>query len=508
MEQLLKKRAHNITQCILDKQEECPISGEYILPEYCPDIAVVLKCFAYPHIQNRQWSGEQMLLDGNAVIRVLYLDEERRCLRSLEFAQPFSCSLRGSGRVDNAAVTLNLSTKYLTCRALNPRRIEVRGVITVDAHADGIAEKDVLEVPDYDHLYARSEVLKTTVPLETCDKIMTISESLEFDASLPPAEMLLGGECCAVLKECKLLSGKAIVKGQIYLHQIYADSLKDESIHSLNYAIPFSQILDVEQAREGAPIYAAVHVLSDTEKCVVGPDGDNTMLEVNVKLLIQLHLYGTQEITILKDVYHSQYPALLQSEMVETCSILGTRWEESVLSLSVTMPSQPWKEILDLWALPQDTTTQCEQGKARIKGRMSLCVVARELDGEIVHHEFVEDYCLEYACNGNLAQIHSDVIGVKYRVVDNTLEVQIALSSTITDRNDSQETMVSDWHLQKEAPYPKANASLVLYYADAGESAWDIGKACHTSPQAIADENALTQDCLEEPMVLLVPISG
>ena len=71
MEQLLKKKSVRLSGLAMDKQEECPISGEYTLPEYCPDVAVVLKCFAYPRILSRQWSGDQLLLDGNAVIRVL-----------------------------------------------------------------------------------------------------------------------------------------------------------------------------------------------------------------------------------------------------------------------------------------------------------------------------------------------------------------------------------------------------------------------------------------------------
>lgn len=506
MEQLMKKYAHNVTQRILDRQEECPLSGEYTLPEYCPDIAVVLKCFAYPHIQNRQWSGDQMLLDGNAVVRVLYLDEERRCLHSLEFAQPFSCTLRGSGRVDNAAVEIELVTKYLTCRALSPRRIEVRGAIVVTARADSSVEKDFLEPADSDKLYARTEIVKTTIPIETCDKIMTVNEALEFDASLPPAEMLLGGECRAVLRECKLLSGKAIVKGQIFLHQIYTDSLEGTSTYSLDYTIPFSHILDVEHAQEGMPLHAMVHVLSDIERCTVGPDGENTVLGVSVKLLLQLHLYSTNEIMVLKDAYHARYPVAVQSENMEICSMIGTRWEESVLPLSVSLPSHPWKEIVDVWVQPQECATQCDGYMTEVKGRMAIGVVARDTDDEIVYQEFLEDYRTEYPCRGNAVHAQLVISGIKYRVTEDKLELQITLCSAITDYNRFQETVITDLRLQQDAPYPTQNATTLLYYADSGDSVWDIGKACHTSPTAIAKENDMTEEVLSEAAVLIVPI--
>ena len=93
MEKMLTKSAVRMAHCNITKQEEAPISGEYVLPEYCPDMAVVLKCYAYPRLQNRQWSGDQLMVDGIAVIRVVYADEQRRCVRTLEFVQPFSSVL-------------------------------------------------------------------------------------------------------------------------------------------------------------------------------------------------------------------------------------------------------------------------------------------------------------------------------------------------------------------------------------------------------------------------------
>ena len=506
MEQLLRKSTVQLTELTLDKQEDCPVSGEYTLPEYCPDVAVVLKCFADPRIQNRQWSGDQLLIDGNAVIRVLYLDEERRCVRALEFTLPFSCAFRGNGFVDNAAVELDLATKYLNYRAVSPRRIEVRGAVVVTVRADGVVNKHILTAEEGDDLYTRTETIMVTVPCGSCDKVLSISESVEFDSDLPPAEMLLGGECHAAIHECKLLSGKAIVKGYVYIRQLYMDNTSNRQTHCLNYKLPFSQIMDVANASETMLCKAFVHVLTDTERCSVGPDGENTILDVNAKLLIQVQVYQQEKMIALKDAYHRRYPLTAQTEELEQRTLLGTRWEAATLSMKLAVPNGEWSEIIDVSVQTQPLLAVCTDGKMDLKGKMEICVVARDVDGEIVCEEYTEEYGLEYGCAGNFAQAKPTVTDWTYHVAENRLELQVKLCVCVSEYESSQHRIISELRLEEDKPYPRPKVSTLFYYAESGESVWDIGRLCHASPDCILSENAMDDEFITENTVIVVPI--
>lgn len=506
MKQLLRRSTVQLTGCALDEQQECPISGEYTLPEYCPDVAVVLKCFAYPRIQNRQWSGEQLLLDGNAVIRVLYLDENRRCIHSLEFTQPFSCSLRGEGRVDNAAVNLELNTKYLNCRAVSPRRIEVRGAVSVAARADCSVKKDVCVAADDAGLCLRTETLAVTVPVGVADKVMTVSESLEFDNAMPPAEMLLGGECRAYIRECKLLMGKAIVKGYVTVHQLYTDTADGEHVHCLDYVIPFSQIIDLSEAREGMPCGAVVNILSDTERCSVGPGGEQTILDVSVKLLVQVQVYETDEFTVLNDAYHNQYPVTAQTEELTLSSLVDTRWEMTTLPMKIAVPADRWGEVLDVIVSPQECKTECREGMAVTKGRLAVCILARDADGEVLCEEFIEEYGFEHPCQGNEASVSLTVAEVKYHSSADALVLQATLCVALSDYLCCRHRCIADLHLCKETPYPKQKVTAWLYYADKGESVWDIGRVCHTDSACILSENNLGDEIVDKRQLILIPV--
>ena len=57
----------------------------------------------------------------------------------------------------------------------------------------------------------------------------------------------------------------------------------------------------------------------------------------------------------------------------------------------------------------------------------------------------------------------------------------------------------------KEKPRDKSCA-LTIYYADQGESIWDIAKKYNTSIQSVIEENALESDILQQRKMLLIPM--
>ncbi len=505
MDKMLTKSAIRLPRCDRAKPEEAPISGEYVLPEYCPDIAVVLKCFAYPHLQNRQWSGDQLLVDGVTVVRVVYADEQRRCVRTLEFTQPFSCTVRGLPQTDGAAVEITLTTKYLTCRAVSPRRLEVRGSVLVEAMVEGVEMSELAAPNGVEGLYARCESIPITVPGYISEKIMTVNESLEFDHTLPPAERLLGGECCAVIKECKLLTGKAIIKGLLYVHQLYTDSTEGSRTHCLDYTIPFSQILDTPDAAEELPYRVNVQILSDSERCSVGPDGENTVLDVSAKLLLQLQVYQKSEVSLLYDAYHTACPVEVKWEDVICHTLHGQRFEEAKCSISVSAPVRQWQEILDISAQLADYHCETKNGHCMLKGRVQIGAIVCDVDGEIGYFEYLEDFSIEYICIGNLTQLRPTVTSVRYRATDDALECVVTLHVSVTDESEYPCRVISDLHLCKERPFTASKATALLYYAEAGETVWDIAQACHTSPQGILEENGLSSEDITEKTILLIP---
>ena len=65
--------------------------------------------------------------------------------------------------------------------------------------------------------------------------------------------------------------------------------------------------------------------------------------------------------------------------------------------------------------------------------------------------------------------------------------------------------MLSGIAIQEEENFQEHYA-LKLYFGKAQEEIWEIAKRCHTSVEAILEENDLTQEQLTENAMLLIPI--
>lgn len=507
METITQKQSIPILKSVMDVKEEYVLSNDYVLPEYCPDVAAVLKCMIVPYIQNRQCTGDQLLLEGTACIRVLYLDEERQSVREAEFSQPLSCAIKVADATESSLIHIELIPQYSNCRATSPRRLEVRGAFTICAYAETADEIVLFSQNEDKELFTRTMALSSTAPQASAEKILTVNEVLDFDADLPEAELLLGGECSACVTECKLLSGKAIVKGQLTLHQLYTDDSGNGTVHTLDYVVPISQIMDIDGVQEGQQWTADISVLSDTERCALNAAGQKAALEINIKALIQVQTYATVAVPAVYDAFHACYPVSLNKRDVAIVTMNEAQKQTATLQKKLDLPADNLAEILDVWVQTTPLPSECANGKAVISGKMMICMLVRDADGVVAYYERPEEFSLEYPAQGNMLRSHVTVTGVSYSVMGNQFELRITLGISLTAWDKQERCVVENITLNQDAPFEKERAQIKLYYAEQGEMLWDIAERCHVSPTLIQEENDCGEETIGEGTVLMIPIS-
>lgn len=506
MDLKVMNKAVSTSETLFDDFDERPVDCDFVLPDYCPDIAAVLKCTMKPVVQSKQLSGDRMILDGTVMIRVMYLDENRNCVRCCEFSQPFTSTFIVQNVGVNACVQVTAKTDYVNCRATSPRRLDIHGAFTVKLKITAEGTDEVISSVNADKVYTKKEAVSYTVPAASAEKPFTISEVLELGAGKAPAEALIRGEAVPHLTECKLLANKIIIKGELLLKNLYASDIASGTMAQVRHEIPFSQIIDVDGLSDEWQCDVNLEVLSSDIHISVNQNGESCLLSVNIKLLAQVQCYRTGAAEVVTDAYCTVCPLKMENSRLDTMHLTGIYRDTAVVKESLDMPPDGISEVVDIWCEAMPTAQRCTEDMCYIDGKLMISMLAKDSTGAVAYYERPANFTLEYddACQEMTASLQ--VLGVEYNLTGDRVDIRVEMCVTRCCYRQESCQGVTSIVADEAAAFPPEKAALKIYFAGSGESLWEIAKNCHTSVEAVMEENGLQSDVLPHDAMLLVPL--
>ncbi len=496
-----------VCESLADLLNELPVDGDFVLPEYCPDVAAVLKCTLTVAVQNRQLSADRLLADGTVHIRVLYLDEERRCVRCCEFSQPFSTSFSLPAVLPNAFMNLSAKTDYVNCRAVSPRRLDVHGAFTLKLQVTCSAQQTVLSAVEGDGVFTRRVPLCGTVPVTCAEKPFTLTEVLEAGDGKQPSEQILRAVTTPVVTDCKVLANKAIIKGSLLFEVLYVTDAVAGKTDKAAGDVPFSQILDVEGLNEEWVCDAQVSLISSDLQIGASQSGTSALISVNAKLVATLRGWREEHAEAVGDAYSARCPLITETQSLELPCLHDVRRDERSVRQTFELPSDTVREVIDAWCEVSGAGMSGTGDSAVLDGRLLWCMLVCDAGGELSYYERTENFTLSYedGCRDTAPEI--SVCRTSHQINGaGKLELRADLSVVRHCMTKGHYTVLKSVTANEEAAYPPEKAALKICYASGGEPVWDIARRCRTSVEAIMEENHLTGDILPDDMMLLVPL--
>ena len=500
-------KAVSVAETLHDGFDECPVDCDFVLPDYYPDIAAVLKCILKPVIQSKQQSKDRLIVDGTVIIQVLYLDESRKCVHSCETTKPFTSTFSINADAVSPVIRVTAKTEYVNCRAVSPRRLDIHGSFTVKLVMLAEGEADVVSAINGETMHTRKRVVTYSVPAMSAEKSFSISEVLELGASQPPAEAIIRTDAAAVFSDCKLMTGKAIVKGELMLCNLYTSDIAAGEVHKTRHEIPFSQIIDIEGLDDEWLCDVHLNIISSDIRIAANQNGEGKLLEVNLKLAAIVDCYRTGQTEIVTDAYSTACPVSLERKRLDTSHLIAINRDRTVLKETFDLPDEGVAEIIDIWCDAISAAERCENGISNIDGRMMVFLLARDGSGNVSFFERPTDFKLEF--KDGCTDFDSDfaVADVDYSMTGSgQLEIRANLDVTRRCFVNESVVAVSAVLVNEDAAFQKDRAALKIYFANSGESVWDVAKACRTSVDAVMQENNLSSDVLAKDTMLLVPL--
>ena len=485
-------------------QEE---TAETIVPDYCPDIARIIETGGKVCIHGREIRDGKAVVSGTVQVTVLYTPDGEIGIRMLEFAVPFT--VESDPRMPGCVYLLaDVETELLETRMLNPRkvfthcRLSVRLVgyqrkkicVCTDAEADkslGIEKKQERQ----------SVVLLTHI----AEKDFTFSEELHLSPGREGAAELLSKQVRSAVTEAKIVGSKLIFKGLFHVSVLYRTA--EGTCGCVSGELPFSQIMEVDGASEGAR--AALRLqLTGSEFRTVGDDPEGRKIAVTLYFHASAMLHEEREIILLNDLYSTVY------EM---------RYEAVPLNLydfyDVMSRRQTVREVLEIGAVAESVlsaSVSCgmvsvsrERGTVQLRTGATVRVLYLDEGGV----PLMAERCVDVSCQAEVPETCQITASAACReevqcgLGERGIEVRFPVDFNVEAENPVKRICIHSASLDPTAAKDMTGApSLVLRCLGNQETLWDLAKLYRTTIADILTANQLEEEQdLPRDQMLLIP---
>lgn len=515
MDLKLNREEITATEVIFDGSQEQSVELDYVLPDYYPEIFKIIKCMTTPKILSYSVNGDKLTYELAVCIKILYCAEGRRGVQVVEQKMTYTKTADLSRGAINPKVTICAKNDYVNCRAVNQRRIDVRGAVSIKIKVTDLCKKEV--VSDAFGMDIQLKKTPVTYPVNKLytTKRVTITEEFDLGLSKPSIENMLRSDAVIASSDKKVIANKLVAKGEVYINMLYTCMKESiDSVESMQFTLPFSQIVDFDGVDERFDSAVETEVISCDLEPHTDIDGNNKIVECTLVLLITCQAHRIATIDLVMDEYSTSYKSN------STKSDVKLELPPQPVNMShVVKGALEYNDggldcIYDVWCSVPSFTAKPdpENEQLVVNGVVSYTVMARNNDGTPVVLDKDEQFAVNIPWNGvndsTIAELKIQPVSCSYNMAsDNTVEAKAELRITGNVLNSMYVPVVTDIAVNEDEPVKRdGDYALKLYFADENEDLWEVAKKYGTSIGAIMDENEIDNEILPKAGMILIPI--
>ena len=487
---------------------ELSLEADLNLPDYCPEIQRILKCCVTPHINSVQNASGRVTVQGNAEIKLIYVGDNGK-IAAFEQNYPIQKFCENNNLTSDCAVSAKINVNYVNCRAVNSRRVDVRTMLTFVFGAKKKREENILCCAEGAGVQTVEENCNFASLTGVCEKMFSLNEVIEIEKDRNPVLQILNVSSSAVATEIKVINNKALVRGECAV-KIYYISENDNAVENIEHSMPISQIIEMDGVDENSFTALKLSVCSSQALTKVDSSGDMKLIDISVNISANMTAFEEQKISFIKDAYSTDFEMQSVTKSFELLSkndSFNTSFTNKVVLESIGVSVDC---VLCVWCSDLKYAFSTKDKKCLLGGTYSANVIYKDAEGkiDIIQKTVDFEYLLKTAEEAERNVCFGDVTisGCACNVAaDSRLDFKteisisgIVLSSTII-------RYISNIDINEASPKQCDNSALTVYFSEKGEKLWDIARRYNTTVQAIASENDINEDYINEERMILIP---
>ncbi len=486
----------------LTRNFEQLIENDLSLPDYCGDIIKILNCSSKTNIFSATVTGEKAVIDGEVVTRIVYINSSSRT-EVYEITTPFNRSIDAKAATESDVVDISCISEQVSCRAVNQRRADVRGSITLRLCITGCDEVTIVtEVPDgYCHTLGNSitgNFLKTV-----CKKTFTVSENSETEERFRNAK-ILRAFATPVVTEVRTIKNKMMIRGSTNTELTLLDS--SGNFITSRIQLPVNQIIDIDGIDEDSLCNVSMNVSALDVRVSPETASAPPHIEATATVSAVINVMMKNTVSAFSEAYAPHYDLICENTAIRYIADIHRINETHAVSVKFDFASCNASEVCDAEIRKIRFTTVCENNSVVMRGNIHYGITIKTEDGEKLWFERISDFEHKFS-----ADCDTGDIDFCPSVSPVACETTISRDGTVTVHSEfridgylycmKEFTAICSVEKGEKKNSTDNRSIFTVYFASENEKLWDIAKSHDTSEAKIRcfnpDVNDVTDtDCL------------
>lgn len=508
----LNKYKFSMLDNIFQGVQEIPVDCDLTLPDYCPDIGKILKCQISAGVHSRNISGDQLSIEGNSKLELLYSDLEKNTIRCFKTEIPFSQNLNIKNSSQFSAATFNIKREYINCRAVSPRRIDIHGAFSLKINVFGTKNYEITSDISSDDIKQKKSDVSFSQLSSLFQHQINISEILDLGSDKSIPEFIIKSNLNISDIECNSNNERINIRAKINIKILYISDIETGKIDSVENDIPINETIDASGVMDDNIFMIIPEIIYHEEKISTDSENIGNLINEDIKIMMTIFAFQDDETKIINDAYSTEYETELSCENFKFKKFSGILNENIIHKELIKNSDNKFFKILDIWSNSYSAGFSKKDLNSSFELKINLCILAINPDFVPFYIEREIKFSKELYENIDSkisdSYIFMSITGIDYKIINNDeIEVKLNIQINANMYDESEYNLVENITSNESAPKIKdLNTALTIYYANAGENIWDIAKHYGTTIEKIQDENDIDFEVLDSDRAILIPI--
>lgn len=500
------------SETVYDGLQEQSIELDYMLPDYCAEIFKIIKCKVTPRIVSRFVSGDRATYDLAVTVNIIYLSENSNALHSVKQKLNYTKSIEFGRAFENVSISLNPKNDYINCRAVNPRRIDIRGAVSIKVKAFADRKQEVITDAEGHSIELRKRGLQYCAKKLYGEKQNIWTEEMELSGAKPPIHSIIHTDATIMSGDNKVIAGKIITKGELTIKTLYTcEQNGAPALDMTELSVPYNAIIDLDGVDDSYNVCVMPTLAALESTATGGSDGAFKRIQYEITVGFSVKATKSSEATVVTDAYSRIHPCQYGSSKIRLDSEPTVINEIFPVKPAIDFPDSNIMSVFDIWTDVVNVSTTVKEDEFIIAGAVNHTVIGASENGAPAVFDCSTPF--EYSvsamlCESSVIDIDVFCTGSSFTLSGSnsiTVKSDIKAFGTITAARDYD--AVTDLEVDDSSQKSRdGDYALKLYYGTEGEDLWEIAKKYSTSVECIAQENNLDGDILENNNMILIPI--